>query len=188
MASKQNPKNKNLATTNLTSTGLVDAFSTAEKNRRHGLCKLTKQHVFGSTPFKDLTQEEFKMKYLTGYKGPRAEELEQHHQSRALKLGLSGVVLDPKVHKVNMHDTVKQRVLEQNVPVYSYPSETNCSWYDVSCWLRWVWRVANLNLGSLIGTMEPKYDADSYPTCKYRITSRSWSLGFSQIKLGCANH
>jgi hypothetical protein len=128
------------------------------------------------------------MKYLTGYKGPRVEELEQHYQSRVLKLGQSGVVLNPKVHKVNMHPTVKQRVLEQNVPVYAYPSETNCSWYDVSCWLRWVWRAANLNLGSLIGTMEPKYDSDSYPTGKYRISTSCWPLGFSQVKLDCANH
>jgi hypothetical protein len=44
---------------------------TQEKNERHGPCKLTQQPVFGSTVFQDLTTEEFKSKFLTGYNTTR---------------------------------------------------------------------------------------------------------------------
>ena len=78
---------------------------TMEKNRRHGPCKLTKQTVFGSNQFKDLSPEEFKGKYLTGYNGPRTDELESTPKQmpndfRHLKTNKSprmAKVLDPKV-------------------------------------------------------------------------------------------
>lgn len=50
---------------------------TIEKNQRHGPCRLTNQAVFGSNHFKDLSLDEFKTQYLTGYNPPRQEELDQ---------------------------------------------------------------------------------------------------------------
>ncbi|OEU13361.1 cysteine proteinase [Fragilariopsis cylindrus CCMP1102] len=55
---------------------------TAEKNRRHGPCTLTKQHVFGSNHFKDLAPEEFQAKFLTGYKGAFTDVLEDKRQEQ----------------------------------------------------------------------------------------------------------
>lgn len=48
---------------------------TQRKNEKHGPCKMTGKSVFGSNHLKDLTPEEFQSKYLTGYKGPRTDEL-----------------------------------------------------------------------------------------------------------------
>ena len=140
---------------------------TIEKNRRHGPCKMTKQHVFGSTPFQDLTHEEFKSTYLTGYKGPRFDDLHEHHNSQGRSPKMQqlangvGHVLGPHIHKPNVHHSVKKRMLQQKDPVLTY-QQPHCSWYDVSCWLRWIWGNTNLSLVG-IGTMEPAYDADSYP-------------------------
>lgn len=155
-------------------TQLVDSFSfrnkrTIEKNKRHGPCKLTKQSLFGSNHFKDLSREEFKAKFLTGYKGPTTDVLEKSRKEMApnvRKLSRhSGQVLNPKVHKMNIHETVKQRVLQQQQPVMA-SSWNNCAWYDISCYLRWIWRTAGVQFGSLVGTMEPAYDKDSYPNGK----------------------
>lgn len=66
---------------------------THKKNQRHGPCKLTKQNVFGSNLFKDLSPEEFKSRYLTGYKGPKTDELEMPMQQ--LKVGTKS-----RVHKI----------------------------------------------------------------------------------------
>ena len=43
---------------------------------------MTKKAVFGDNHFKDLTKEEFAQKYLTGYTGPRAEEVPGHRLLR----------------------------------------------------------------------------------------------------------
>lgn len=153
-------------------------WRTHEKNIRHGTCSLTKQHVFGTNRFQDLAPEEFKAKYLTGYKGMRADELEQHIATlppspRNLRKD-NGQVLDPKIHKVNMHESVRQRHLQyhpQAGPVFtasassvSYgASSPSCDWYDVSCYLRWIWYNYGTSLAGLVGTMEPAYDSDSYP-------------------------
>lgn len=48
---------------------------TIELNERHGPCPLTGKKVFGDNHLKDLTRDEFKAKYLTGYTGPRAEHV-----------------------------------------------------------------------------------------------------------------
>eukprot|EP00536_Pseudo-nitzschia_multiseries_P008600 jgi/Psemu1/198479/e_gw1.220.24.1 len=86
---------------------------TSEKNKRHGLCTLTKQHVFGSNHFKDLAPEEFQAKFLTGYKGAFTDVLEEKQQA-----------LSPSVRKLR--------------------------------------KDSGIQFG-IIGTMEPKYDADAFP-------------------------
>jgi C1A family cysteine protease len=151
---------------------------TAEKNSRHGPCTLTKQHVFGSNQFKDLAPEEFQSKFLTGYKGAFTDVLEKKQQElspgmrRLRKNSGIGMVLDPKIHKVKVHESVveKQRHLKEN---YNYSSRyrpqvvgsssINCQWYDISCVLRYVWQSTGIQFGSFIGTMEPKYDAEAFP-------------------------
>jgi hypothetical protein len=149
---------------------------TDEKNSRHGPCTLTKQHVFGSNQFKDLAPEEFQSKFLTGYKGEFADVLEKRQQEewtpgmrRLRKDSGIGMVLDPKIHKVNIHESVvkKQRHLKQSSSRYKPQvmgsSSLYCKWYDLSCVLRYVWSSTGIQFGSLIGTMEPKYDADAFP-------------------------
>lgn len=144
---------------------------TIEKNRRHGPCRLTQQPVFGSNHLKDLAPEEFTSKFLTGYKGAFTDELEQKAQMlppdvRRLRME-SGQVLDPKIHKVNMHDSVKQRHLQYHPQTETVrtgsSSSPNCKWYDLSCFLRWIWKSTGIQFGAFITTMEPKYDSDSYP-------------------------
>ena len=143
---------------------------TAEKNRRHGPCTLTKQHVFGSNHFKDLAPEEFQAKFLTGYKGAFTDVLEDKRQEqppdiRRLRKD-SGIVLNPKIHKLNIHESVvqKQRHLNNSYkPQVMGSSSMYCKWYDLSCVLRYIWQSTGIQFGSLIGTMEPKYDADAFP-------------------------
>lgn len=53
---------------------------THRKNERHGPCKVTGKPVFGSNHLKDLTPEEFRSKYLTGYTGPRTDELSNNRR------------------------------------------------------------------------------------------------------------
>jgi hypothetical protein len=150
-----------------------------EKNQLHGPCRLTKQPVFGSNHFKDLSPDEFKAKYLTGYNPPRQDELDRRElqkSPRSRKLGsphYSGQTLKPGFHRVNMHESIKQRLLqdhghrilkqqEQNPNGYTM-RRANCDWYEVACILRWLWNEAGVQFGSVIGTMEPKYDAKTYP-------------------------
>jgi hypothetical protein len=151
---------------------LDNHHKTAAKNERHGPCKLTKQPVFGDNHLKDLTHEEFKAQFLTGYNGPTADALVNHpHQQspgiRRLSPG-SGHVLDPTKHKATIHPTVHERMLKQRrrhettTPSKSV-STPSCEWYNVPCWLRWFWREASYTVGAAIGTLEPAYDADSYP-------------------------
>lgn len=151
---------------------------TNEKNRRHGPCRLTKQHVFGSNRFQDLEPEEFKSQHLSGYTGMRADELD--HFLESLPPGLrklrkdNGKVLDPKIHRVSMHETVRQRHLKyhpQAGPLVAAStistgygsSSPNCAWYDISCFLQYLWRTYGVTLRGYVGTMEPAFDSDSYP-------------------------
>ena len=148
---------------------------TAEKNTRHGPCTLTKQHVFGSNHFKDLAPEEFQAKFLTGYKGAFADVLEEKQQAlspneRKLRKDSGvGMVLNPEIHKIEYHESVvqKQRHLKQNGSSSYHPqvmgaSSMYCKWYDLSCILRYVWLSTGIQFG-IIGTMEPRYDADAFP-------------------------
>eukprot|EP00980_Cylindrotheca_fusiformis_P008913 scaffold1900_cov123-Cylindrotheca_fusiformis.AAC.39 len=135
---------------------------TEEKNRRLGLSKLTKKAMFGSNHLKDLTPEEFRGKYLTGYNGPRTDEIHLAGLGRGfrrLQEHQAGKALDPKKQKAKIHETVMQRMLQQQ-PVMT--SKYRCKWYDVSCMLRWLYSSSGMQFG-IIGTMEPKYDADAYP-------------------------
>jgi len=148
---------------------------TAEKNAKHGPCTLTKQHVFGSNQFKDLAPEEFQSKFLTGYKGAFTDVLEKKQQelppaTRQMRKDSGiGMVLDPNIHKVNIHESVvqKQRHLQmmnnQYKPQIVGSGTNHCEWYDLSCLLRYVWLSTGISFGSLIGTMEPKFDADAFP-------------------------
>ena len=133
---------------------------TMEKNKRHGNCKMTKQPVFGSNHLKDLSPEEFKASFLTGYTGPRTDELENHKKRQSPKIRKlsrgSGHVLDPK-EKKNVHPAVKQRLLQQQQPIMT--RSANCAWYAIPCWLRYIW----YSVGSQIGALEPLYDSNSYP-------------------------
>lgn len=148
---------------------------TIEKNARHGPCSLTKQHVFGSNEFKDLTPEEFNMKFLKGYKSEFIDVLEEKQREwspdiRQLRKDSGiGMVLDPKIHKMKIHESVveKQRHLQKSgsryKPQVMGSSHMYCKWYDLACVLRYVWQSTGIQFGSLIGTMEPKYDADAFP-------------------------
>lgn len=148
---------------------------TIEKNKRHGPCKMTGKPVFGSTYFKDLTTEEFTSQYLTGYKGPHTDQLlhPQRHDS-----GIGSPKHDRKLANAfvpgskeraqarhassnTWHPSVRERYLGTwEAPANPYQSSSGCSFYDVSCWLQWFVYTYGSGIG---GTMEPKYDDDSYP-------------------------
>ena len=151
---------------------------TIEKNQRHGPCKMTGEPVFGSNHFKDLTTEEFKAKYLTGYKGPHTDQLkkpltrgnrnndeESQKHRRVVREGL-GFVPGPKERaqakkSAMWHPTVQERYLKAwETKSNPYQSSSSCSFYDVSCWLRWFMYTYGYGIG---GTMEPKYDSDTFP-------------------------
>lgn len=167
---------------------------TIQKNERHGPCKLTKQPVFGSNHFKDLTTEEFQAKYLTGYKGPHTDHLDKlkriqhakHEKHRRVRSSVEpqeiepGIVFGPKERgdprtSVKRHASVQERYLQawktntlgatndNIVNLASYQASSSCSFYNVSCWLRWLMYTFAYGIG---GTMEPKYDSDSYPEGK----------------------
>jgi hypothetical protein len=129
-----------------------------EKNHRHGPCKLTQQPVFGSNLFQDLTDEEFKESYLTGYTGPTTDVLEK-------KLMQDSGVLGEQV-TANRHPEVHRKVMEKWKEPYQGGSRgyANCDWYDVSCILQYLFEYYLYGIGA---TMEPAYDSSSYPTCEY---------------------
>jgi len=86
---------------------------TIEKNKQHGPCKLTKQDVFGDNHFKDLTTEEFKERYLTGYKGPHAEEFEEAPilgaNNRYVRRNINNEKeIDVEQHESHPHRTMKR--------------------------------------------------------------------------------
>ena len=124
-----------------------------EKNERHGPCKLTKQPVFGHNHYSDLTPEEFQSQFLTGYTGPKHDELEKRKTKSSGELG-------PHI-PVNRHPDVHRRLkehLSKGNKRGGYSS--GCKWYDISCILRYLMETYVYGLG---GTMEPAYDSDSYP-------------------------
>jgi len=103
-------------------------FRTIEKNARHGPCQLTGKAVFGSNHFKDLSQEEFKSKYLTGYTGPHTDQMkrrklrsdevtkEVYPDGRAKPSDMlsSNGLHDPTVlsDKISRHESVHERYLK----------------------------------------------------------------------------
>ena len=136
-------------------------FRTMEKNEKHGNCRLMNKPVFGSNHLKDLTTEEFQVQFLTGYNGVNADG---HEIQTGRKRNLKAENVRPVMHrdlKVTRHHSVHQRLLEEwKIAGYAL-SSSSCTWYDLSCWMRVIFQ-EYLYLG--IGTMEPIYDADAYPT------------------------
>lgn len=142
-------------------------FKTQEKNDRHGPCKKTNTPVFGSNMFKDLSPQEFQSRYLTGYKGPRTDQLHHHKIQQAAPAS----VLEPKagpLHAIYRHPSVQEKyretLLEDDLSRrlgFSASYSGGCTWYDVSCWLRLFVKKYGYRIG---GTMEPKYDANTYPS------------------------
>ena len=136
----------------------------AEKNRRHGPCKLTNQPVFGPNRFQDLTHEEFKEQFLTGYTGPTADK-----QPPDMSSGVLGPHIEPKRHP-EIHRLLQAR-WEDTVTVRRKGSDsgafgTSCKWYDVSCVLTYVFETYVYGLGL---TLEPAFDSESYPKCKSSV-------------------
>jgi len=139
---------------------------TRAKNARHGPCQLTGKPVFGSTVFQDLTEQEFHSKYLTGYNAPRKpEEKRQVSNSKSqLRPPKPPVLGDrpPRRHE-HVHRRIQETFWKESDDVVKQTNYKNCKWYDVSCYLRFVFETYFYGLGR---TMEPAYDADSYPMGK----------------------
>lgn len=130
---------------------------TSEKNSRHGPCQLTGKPVFGVNQFHDLTNEEFQSQYLNGYHLKR----EPIRKGEISEQPIMGVHVEPP----RLHPILHQRLLEQKVHgTIRLDYQGNCKWYDVSCILRYLFSTFLYGLG---GTMEPAYDANSYPTGTY---------------------
>ena len=89
---------------------------------------MMKQQVFGSNHFKDLTAEEFQSKYLTGYSGPKADEIpsrkllrsdqrkieSQPYQSKAASF--DDIVSSSGRHdptKIPRHASIQERYMKQ---------------------------------------------------------------------------
>ena len=144
-------------------------FRTEEKNERHGPCKLTNAPVFGSNVFKDLSPEEFQSRYLTGYKGPKTDQL--HHHLGGARQAKVREVLDPKdgpLNAIPRHPSVQakyEKVVQEehwNRRLgFSASYGGTCKWYDVSCWLKLFVKKYGYRIG---GTMEPAYDSSVYPS------------------------
>ena len=117
----------------ITSAFITLLHRTIEKNERHGPCKMTGKAVFGSNHFKDLTPEEFRSKYLTGYTGPKTDKMSEHKkrqlrtsdefikeyplhskQSQPVETLSSDGLHDPSVlsHKIARHPSVQERYLK----------------------------------------------------------------------------
>ena len=131
---------------------LNNHMRTIEKNEKHGPCRMTKQPVFGSNHFKDLTPEEFKQGFLTGYSGPTHEEFKRR------KTASSGV-LGPHI-KPNHHPEIRRRMQSSWKGPLRGKYQYKCKWYDASCNLQYVYDRYFYGFGT---TMEPAYDANSYP-------------------------
>jgi len=127
---------------------------TKAKNKRHGPCKLTGKTVFGSNHFQDLDPTEFRDQYLN------AARLER----KPMPLGhVPPEPLHPHQIPPKRHASVHQRVLEQQQQQRRRKLTQNCQWYNVSCLLRYIFETYFYGFGR---TMEPAYDANSYPTCE----------------------
>jgi len=144
-------------------------YRTAEKNKRHGPSKHLGMQVFGDNHLKDLTKEEFRQKYLTGYKGPRL------HQNSNSSVEKGRIILkeNSSVHPLDIerHPTVQSRYHDNwhrsaqngehtNTNASSSASQLQCPWWNIVCYFRWMLGTLLINAGS----REPKYDASSYPS------------------------
>ena len=128
--------------------------------------------MFGSNHFKDLSPAEFRASYLNGYAGPTADGKTKYGKTRSQSRRAtesSGTVMGKHI-PVNHHPDVHRRILEERSK-YSkidfYFDGPNCEWYDMSCLMQWLMHTY-VYYG--IGTMEPAYDSESYPTCKFHFS------------------
>ena len=135
---------------------------TIEKNERHGPCMMTGQDVFGSNHLQDLTSDEFKSQFLNGYYLSRDPIRKESPEREQKVLGLH-IDRPPKYHPTLDGRLLKQRQHDSMGIDY----QGGCKWYDVSCILRYIFSTFLYGLG---GTMEPAYDANSYPTCTFHTT------------------
>ena len=172
---------------------------TIEKNERHGPCKMTKQPVFGSNHFKDLTTEEFQNQYLTGYKGPRTDQLPKRHRKtmQQAQNGMNGMVFDASRRKgplnaVERHPVVQERYekhWKKNVSPSTKRSTGSSRGGPNNRRLRqqvgyggsssgscdwydiscWLRWIVNTYAYNIGGTMEPEYDSDSYPSGTFQL-------------------
>lgn len=129
---------------------------TKAKNERHGPCRKTGKTVFGSNHFQDLTTDEFREQYLNANNLRRGP----------LPLGQAPPEpLGPHTAPPKRHETVHRRFLDQQHRQRQRRAAYNqgCEWYNVSCILRYIFTNYFYGFGR---TMEPAYDADSYPTGK----------------------
>ena len=121
----------------------ITPYRTIAKNEQHGPCKLTGKAVFGSNHFKDLTPEEFRNKHLTGYTGPKTDELNEHKRrklrtsnefnkkeyplpskkAKPVEFVSSDGMHDPSKlsHRIKRHESVHERYLKhvQDTPKLS---------------------------------------------------------------------
>lgn len=137
------------------------------KNRMHGPCRMTGKAVFGHGPFSDLSPDEFREKYLTGYHGPKfhkkntkSAQASQTMRGTPPSQETEGHITPPPVASLKRHPNI-QRKLEDHVSgKYSGSFVSGCrSWVDVSCMLRKIFGYSVMG-----GTMEPVYGEDSYPS------------------------
>lgn len=143
---------------------------------------MTGKAVFGHNLFSDLDPEEFQSRFLTGYHGPRAGVHNHNHSGHKKKGGNSHFRERKNVSQrkmaatkdrpppVKRHPSI-QRKLEEHTATYGgegsrlngskYQSSFlhGCSWWDVSCVLRWIFSYQYVG-----GTREPVYDENSYPS------------------------
>jgi hypothetical protein len=146
---------------------------TLQKNSIHGPCKHTKRNVFGSNHFKDLSPQEFRRKFLTGYGGPLSSTV---LNSTQMYLTHQHPAFIP-----NRHETVHTRYMDhvQNMswfepetrslaaisPEYfTINATTSCSWYQVKCWIQTMVGTYSNAIGSIGKHREPKFNSSSYPT------------------------
>lgn len=125
---------------------------TMEKNERHGPCRLTKQPVFGDNHLKDLTEQEFRDRFLNAH----------HSERKPMERGLAETppVTGPHIN-AKRHPEVHRRMNEAWRSPKKRTNLQSCKWYDASCYLQYFFENY---VYQYYGTMEPAYDADSYPT------------------------
>lgn len=143
---------------------------TIEKNKRHGPCKMTKQPVFGSNHLKDLSPEEFKAGYLTGYGGPTTDKLggrrrlrsdqraaPRHSRAPQTDIVSSDGTQDPRT--ISRHDSVQERYLKhlQEAPLlHKTYYNSNRSAKNLNCYYSKTYHGGSSNSGSSSWTKNDK--------------------------------
>jgi hypothetical protein len=140
-----------------------------KKNKIHGPCRMTGKAVFGHGPFSDLSPDEFREKYLTGYHGPRFHKQKTRGEAAQASKTMRGIspnrrttgeITPPAIGSVTRHPSIQRRLDEHVSGKYQANVVSGCrSWLDVSCMLRKFFGYAIIG-----GTREPVYDENTYPS------------------------